>query len=84
MKLHVRATPNARSSSIAGWEEDPLAGRVLRVRIAAPPVDGKANTALRDFLAKQLGLPKSQVALEKGGGSRLKTFLIPDGTTLPE
>lgn len=84
MKLHVRATPNARTSGILGWEEDPLAGRVLRIRIAAPPTDGKANAALRDFLAKQLGLAKSQVILEKGGSSRLKTFLIPDGTKLPE
>lgn len=84
MKLHVRATPNARTSGILGWEEDPLAGRVLRIRIAAPPTDGKANAALRDFLAKQLGLAKSQVTLEKGGSSRLKTFLIPDGTKLPE
>ena len=55
----------------------------LRVRIAAPPVEGKANAALREFLAKALGLPKSSVSLDKGDGSRLKTFLIPDGTPLP-
>src|SRR5690606_18442652 len=61
VKLHVRATPNARTSGILGWEEDPLAGRVLRIRIAAPPTDGKANAALRDFLAKQLGLAKSRI-----------------------
>ncbi|WP_216822939.1 DUF167 domain-containing protein [Aeromicrobium sp. A1-2] len=47
------------------------------------PVDGKANTALRDFLATSLGLSKSKVVLEKGGTSRFKTFEIPDGTELP-
>ena len=83
MKLHVRATPNARHSEIVGWEEDSQVGRVLRVRIAAPPVDGKANAALREFLAKALGLSKSSVALEKGGSSRYKTFSVPDGTALP-
>ncbi|MEI7910024.1 MAG: DUF167 domain-containing protein [Verrucomicrobiota bacterium] len=84
MKLHVRATPNARSSEIVGWEEEAQVGRVLRVRIAAPPVDGKANAALREFLAKALGLSKSMISLEKGGSSRYKTFTIPDGTKLWE
>lgn len=83
MKLRVRATPNARQSEIIGWEEDPQAGQILRVRIAAAPVDGEANKALRDFLAKSLGLPKSKVVLEKGSSSRFKTFAIPDGTPVP-
>lgn len=83
MKLRVRATPNARRSEIVGWEEDPQMGRVLRVRIAAPPTEGKANAALRDFLAAFLGLAKSQVLLEKGGTSRLKTFTVPDDAKLP-
>jgi uncharacterized protein (TIGR00251 family) len=83
MNLRVRATPNARQSEIIGWEDDPQAGQILRVRIAAPPVDGEANKALRDFLAKSLGLSKSQVTLEKGNSSRFKTFRIPDGTQLP-
>lgn len=83
MKLRVRATPNARHSEIIGWEEDPQAGKILRVRIAAAPVDGQANAALRDFLAKSLGIPKSKVVLEKGGSSRFKTFEVPDGTALP-
>ncbi|MEN9975238.1 MAG: hypothetical protein RLZZ282_1244, partial [Verrucomicrobiota bacterium] len=55
----------------------------LRVRVAAPPVEGKANSELRDFLAKWLGLPKSKVLLEKGSTSRIKSFDIPDGTPLP-
>ncbi|MFM2197447.1 MAG: hypothetical protein RLZZ505_879 [Verrucomicrobiota bacterium] len=83
MKLHVKITPNARESEVIGWEDDSLRGRVLRVRIAAPPVEGKANEALRVFLAARLGLPKSRVSLDKGDTSRIKTFSIPDDTKLP-
>lgn len=83
MKLRVRATPNASRSEVVGWEDDTQAGRILRVRVAAPPVEGRANAALREFLAKTLGLPKSKVILEKGGSSRFKSFEIPDGTSLP-
>ena len=80
MKLRVRATPNARKSEIIGWEEDELVGRILRVRVAAPPAEGKANAELRAFLAKTLGVAKSKVVLEKGSSSRFKTFEIPDGS----
>lgn len=83
MKLVVRAVPNAKKSEWIGWEKDPRAGRVARVRIAAPPVEGKANEALRKFLARHLGVPKSKVTLEKGDSSRLKTFEVPDGS-VPE
>lgn len=83
MKLRVRATPNARRNEVIGWEDDAQAGRILRVRVAAPPLEGKANTELRDFLAKTLDLPKSKVVLAKGNASRFKSFEIPDATPLP-
>ncbi len=83
MKLRIRATPNARKSEVIGWEEVALVGPVLRVRVGAPAVEGKANAELRTFLAKTLGLPKSKVLLEKGDASRFKTFELPDGTPLP-
>ena len=79
MQIRVLAVPNSKTSEVVGWEDDPRAGKVLRVKIAAPPVDGKANAALRDFLAKHFGVPKSQVTLEKGDASRIKTFVVPDG-----
>ncbi len=82
MKLRIRVTPNARQSEIVGWEDDPQSGRVLRVRVAAPPVEGAANRVLRDFLAKFLGLSKSKVVLEKGTTSRIKVFEIPEDTDL--
>jgi len=83
VKLRVKATPNARSNEMLGWEQDPRVGQVLRLRIAAPPVEGRANEAIRGFLAETLGLSKSQVLLEKGDTSRIKTFIIPEGTRLP-
>lgn len=83
MKLRIRATPNSKRSEIIGWDEDPVVGPVLKVRVAAPPVEGKANEELRSFLSKTLGLSRSQVVMEKGDSSRLKTFVIPDGTPLP-
>lgn len=83
MKLLVSIVPNARTSEVVGWESDPRSGLVLKVKIAAPPVEGKANAAIREFLAETLGLPKSAVVLERGSSSRLKMFSIPDDITLP-
>jgi hypothetical protein len=84
MLIRVKATPNASKNEVIGWEEIPLVGKVLRVRITAPPVDGKANKAIALFIAKTLSLPKSSVQLTKGQQSRIKTFQIPDSTSLPE
>lgn len=83
MILRVRVLPNAARSEIVGWEDDPAHGRLLKIRIAAPPVDGKANTALRDFLAERLKVPRFRVNLLRGGGFRIKTFELPDDTRLP-
>jgi uncharacterized protein YggU (UPF0235/DUF167 family) len=48
----------------------------LKVRVAAPPVEGAANAALIAFLAKALGLPKSSLAIASGTGARLKLIDI--------
>jgi uncharacterized protein YggU (UPF0235/DUF167 family) len=79
MDVHVLAVPNARTSEVVGWEIDPRAGRVLRVKVAAPPAEGKANATLRVVIARHFGVPKSQVALAKGDTSRIKVFTLPDG-----
>lgn len=76
MLLIVRATPNAKNSCLIGWETDSVSGRYLRIRIAAPPVEGKANKEMSLFLAKSFNLPKSSVKLLKGETSRLKRFEI--------
>ena len=76
MILALKASPNAKKSEILGWEDDPLAGRVLRIRLAAPPTEGKANKELIAFLSKALGLPKSALCLLKGESSRIKRLDI--------
>ena len=83
MQLRVKVTPNAKGNKVIGWEDDPRAGRVLRIRLQAPPVDGKANKALVAFLARELGISKSKVILVKGTTSRSKLLELPDGTKLP-
>jgi uncharacterized protein (TIGR00251 family) len=83
MVLRVKVSPNARRSEILGWEEHPTAGWHLRIRLQAPPIDGKANQALVRFLATELGVPKSKITLKQGLASRLKTLHLPDGTPLP-
>ena len=53
--------PNASKSEFAG-----LHGEALKVRIQAPPLDGKANTELIKFLAKQFGVSKSAISIISG------------------
>jgi uncharacterized protein (TIGR00251 family) len=69
--LRVRASPGAKKNAIEGAH-----GEALRIRVAAPPVDGKANQALVAFLAKTLALPKRSISLRKGEKSRDKIFAI--------
>jgi uncharacterized protein len=87
--LMVRVVPGAASSGIVGWEPagpaaPPGIARVLRVRLAAPPTEGKANTELVRLLAASLGLPKASVRLVRGTTSRFKTIELPAGLRLPD
>ncbi|MDR2850393.1 MAG: DUF167 domain-containing protein [Verrucomicrobiota bacterium] len=63
----VKATPRARASEITGAEPE-----WLRVRLQAPPVDGKANAALVELFAKRFGVSKRTVEILSGDTSRLK------------
>lgn len=69
--LAVRVIPGAKKTMIAGEEN----GR-LKVRLQAPPVEGKANKALRKLLAGALELRKNQVRLRAGEHSRDKSVLL--------
>ena len=71
--------PRARSASIEGIGEEPGpegARAVLRVRVTAPPENGKANAAMIALLAKSWRLPKSAFAIVTGETSRLKRVRI--------
>lgn len=74
MTLTIRIVPNAKRSQIIGWEDGEL-----KIKIAAPAVDGKANAALITFLAKELDVGKSKIAILKGETSRRKIVEVPDG-----
>ncbi|HKJ76248.1 MAG TPA: DUF167 family protein [Gammaproteobacteria bacterium] len=74
----VRVQPRAGRDRIDG----PHGGR-LKVRITAPPVDGKANAHLVRFLAKTFGVAKGAVAVEAGATGRDKRLRIHGPKTLP-
>jgi len=69
LSLHVQ--PGAARTEVAGTHGD-----ALKVRLAAPPVDGKANAALLRYLADAFDVPLRQVALVRGETSRQKTVRI--------
>lgn len=69
--LAVRVVPRASREGVAGSE-----GGVLRIRLNAPPVEGKANEALARFLAKALGVPRGSVTLVAGQKGRNKIVRI--------
>ena len=69
--LDCSISPNAPRTEVVGWHDG-----AIRLRLAAPPVDGAANEALRKWLAQQLGLPQNQVELLRGAASRRKQWAI--------
>jgi uncharacterized protein (TIGR00251 family) len=73
LALHVQ--PGAARTEVAGVHGEGVQAR-LKVRLAAPPVDGKANAELRRFLAAAFGVPLRHVALLHGEASRQKVVRI--------
>lgn len=69
--LQVRVHPGAKQDAVGG-----LYGGALKISLKAPPVEGRANAALIEFLATRLGVPRSRVSLAAGAGSRTKTLRI--------
>ncbi|MFW6125814.1 MAG: DUF167 domain-containing protein [Chloroflexota bacterium] len=74
----MQVQPNAGRNEVVGFEED-----VLRVKIAAPPVKGKANRELIGFLSKLLGVSKGSITIEKGATTRRKVIAV-DGLSQDE
>lgn len=69
--LVVHVLPRAKATAVAGRHGD-----AIRIRVAAPPVDGAANEALLRFLAERLGVPRRSVMIVRGAGSRRKTVQV--------
>ncbi|MDR2189262.1 MAG: DUF167 domain-containing protein [Azonexus sp.] len=71
MTLTLHIQPGARQTECVGMHGD-----ALKIRLAAPPVDGKANAALLAFIAEQLGCPRAAVVLKSGHASRRKVLVV--------
>jgi len=71
VRLRVKAVPRASRSEVAG-----IHGDVVRIRLAAPPVDGAANEELIRFLADILSVPRTAIRLVSGQTSRSKVITI--------
>jgi uncharacterized protein (TIGR00251 family) len=69
LMLHVQ--PGARATAVAGRHGD-----AIKVRLAAPPVDGRANEALVAFVADLAGVPGRDVRLVRGATSRSKVIEV--------
>jgi uncharacterized protein (TIGR00251 family) len=76
LTLHVQ--PRTSRTEVAG-----LHGAAIKVRLAAPPVDGAANDELVRFLAERLGVPRRAVRLVAGAGARRKVVEV-DGIAAAE
>jgi uncharacterized protein (TIGR00251 family) len=76
LTLHIQ--PGAKRSEVVG-----LHGDALKIRLAAPPVEGRANEALLKFIAESFGVPLRQVELKQGGQSRHKVVMVTDSKIEP-
>lgn len=71
LTIEVRLTPRASRDQIAGVRDG-----ILRCRVTAPPVDGRANRALCKLVAKRLGVAPSRVRIERGEKGRTKILSV--------
>jgi uncharacterized protein (TIGR00251 family) len=69
--LSIHAQPGASRTEVVGDHDG-----CLKIRLAAPPIEGRANDALRAWLSTQLGVPRGAVTIEHGDGSRRKRVRV--------
>lgn len=72
MTLRVHVNPRASKDEIVGF----IQGNVLKVRLTAPPVDGRANQGLVNLLAGHFRIPKSRITIRRGLAARQKVVDI--------
>ena len=77
--LTIHAQPGAKRSEVAG-----LHGDALKIRLAAPPVEGKANEALVRFIAECFAVPQRNVELLRGAQSRHKMVKVSGSRVSPD
>jgi uncharacterized protein (TIGR00251 family) len=69
--IHVKVQPRSSKNEMVG-----IHGESLKIKLTSPPVEGAANSLLVEFMAKRLGVPKSNIEIVSGGKSRRKTLKI--------
>lgn len=69
--VNVKVIPRAKRDEIVGWQGD-----ALKIRLNAPPIEGRANEALVKFLAKHLGIAAMNVEIVRGEISRHKVVRV--------
>ncbi|WP_210009175.1 DUF167 domain-containing protein [Aquirhabdus parva] len=84
----VKVQPNAKKTEILGLETinhpaSNIPTSMLKIRLAAPPIDGKANQVLCAFIAKQFDVPLRQVTLQSGEASKIKRILVDQPKVIP-
>jgi uncharacterized protein len=83
LTLQIQAQPGAKSTVVVGVYGDGGQAR-LKIALAAPPVDGKANAVLRAFLAEAFGVAQRNVTLLRGESGRKKLVRIEAPTRRPD
>jgi uncharacterized protein len=71
LTIHVQAQPGAKRTEVAG-----LHGDCIKVRLASPPVEGKANECLIELIARRLGVKRGQITITRGMSSRRKNVFV--------
>ncbi len=75
-RISIKAIPNARQNAVVEEGVDLLGQRYLKVKVSAPPEDGKANAAVLKTVADHLGVKPRQLILVSGATSRNKTVEV--------
>jgi uncharacterized protein (TIGR00251 family) len=81
--LQVRLTPRAGRDAVDGVKEGP-SGPHIQARVRAVPEDGRANAALVELVAREIGVPRSTVEVAAGHTARLKSIRIVGDAALLE
>ncbi|CAH1386097.1 conserved hypothetical protein [Candidatus Nitrotoga sp. M5] len=79
IKLVLHVQPGAKRTEVIGLHDD-----ALKIRLAVPPVEGRANEALLRFIAGRFNVPRRNVELKQGALSRHKVVLVNCSTVDPE
>lgn len=71
ISIKVSVIPNSSKSFVAG-----ILDGVLKIKLNSPPIEGRANKEVIEFLSKLLGIPKTSITILKGDKNKLKTLLL--------